>query len=45
MEIAYNRFARTIELPCDLERARITLEGREGMLLLHVTAREEADHV
>jgi HSP20 family protein len=42
MEIAYNRFERTIELPCDLERASITMECREGMLLLHVTAREEA---
>jgi HSP20 family molecular chaperone IbpA len=45
MEIAYNRFERTIELPCDLERARITVEDREGMLLLRVTAKEEADHV
>ena len=42
MEIAYNRFERTIELPCDLERARITMECREGMLLLYVKAREEA---
>ena len=41
MEIAYNRFERTLELPCDLERARITMECREGMLLLHVTAKEE----
>jgi HSP20 family protein len=45
MEIAYNHFERTIELPCDLERATITVEGREGMLLLRVTAREDADHV
>ena len=45
MEIAYNRFERTIELPCDLEHARITVEGREGMLLLRVTAKEDADHV
>ncbi len=45
MEIAYNHFERTFELPCDLERARIIVEGREGMLLLRVTAKEEADHV
>jgi len=45
MEIAYNHFERTIELPCDLERARITVEDREGMLLLRVTAKEDADHV
>jgi HSP20 family molecular chaperone IbpA len=38
MEIAYNRFARTIELPCDLEHARITVECRDGMLLLRVAA-------
>jgi HSP20 family molecular chaperone IbpA len=42
MEIAYNRFERTLELPCDLERARITMECREGMLLLYVKTREEA---
>jgi len=41
MEIAYNRFERIIELPCDLERARITMEGREGMLFLHVRPRED----
>jgi HSP20 family protein len=45
MEIAYNRFERTIELPCDLEHARITVECRDGMLLLRVVAKEEADHV
>jgi HSP20 family molecular chaperone IbpA len=45
MEIAYNRFERTIELPCDLEHARITVEGREGMLLLRVAAKKESDHV
>ena len=36
MEIAYSRFERCINLPCDLERARITSEYREGMLLLRV---------
>jgi HSP20 family protein len=45
MEIAYNRFERTLELPCDLEHARITVEGRDGMLLLRVAAKEDADHV
>ena len=38
MEIAYDRFERTIELPCNLEHARITVEGRDGMLLLRVSA-------
>jgi HSP20 family molecular chaperone IbpA len=36
MEIAYNRFERTIELPCDLAHARIAVECRDGMLLLRV---------
>ena len=36
MEIAYNRFERTIDLPCDLAQARITIECRDGMLLLRV---------
>jgi HSP20 family protein len=45
MEIAYNRFERTIELPCDLEHARISVEGRDGMLLLRVIAKKESDHV
>jgi len=36
MEIAYNRFERTIELPCDLAQAHITVECRDGMLLLRV---------
>jgi HSP20 family protein len=44
MEIAYDRFERTLALPCDLELARITVEGRDGMLLLRVVAREESDH-
>lgn len=36
LEIAYNRFERTITLPCELEQAKITVDYRDGMLLLHV---------
>jgi HSP20 family protein len=36
MEIAYSRFERSISLPCNLEAARIAVEGTEGMLLVHV---------
>ena len=36
MEIAYSRFERSITLPCNLEAARIAIEGAEGMLLVHV---------
>ena len=45
MEIAYDRFERTIELPCDLEHAGITVECREGMLLLRVAVKKESENV
>jgi HSP20 family protein len=36
MEIAYSRFERTLELPCSLERADVTSEYRDGMLLVRI---------
>ena len=36
MEIAYSHFERSISLPCDLEKAKIAAEHREGMLLVHI---------
>ena len=36
LEISYSEFERQIELPCDLARARIDVETREGMVLIHV---------
>jgi HSP20 family molecular chaperone IbpA len=36
MEIAYNRFERTIELPCHLENCDVGLEFRDGLLLVRV---------
>jgi HSP20 family protein len=36
MEIAYSKFERTLELPCDLRRADITTEFRDGMLLVRI---------
>ena len=36
MEIAYNRFERAIEFPCDLRQAEITSEYHDGMLLIHL---------
>jgi HSP20 family protein len=41
MEITYSRFERTLELPCDLERASISADFREGMLLVRVTTEGE----
>jgi HSP20 family protein len=37
MEISYSRFERSIELPCDLERAQIQTSYRDGMLLVGLT--------
>ncbi|MGA2601785.1 MAG: Hsp20/alpha crystallin family protein [Bryobacteraceae bacterium] len=36
MEISYSRFERTIEMPCNLENARVTLEARDGFLLVRI---------
>ncbi len=34
MEIDYNRFARSVELPSNVENAQITTEYQDGMLLV-----------
>ena len=36
MEISYNRFERTIELPCDLEQADIQADYCDVMLLVRI---------
>jgi HSP20 family protein len=36
LEIAYSHFERSIELPSDLESARISTEYRDGMLLVRI---------
>ena len=36
MEISYNRFERTIELPGDLSNAEFGLEAKDGLLLVRV---------
>lgn len=41
MEISYNRFERTIELPCDLAGAEAQLESREGILSLRLSCQGE----
>jgi HSP20 family protein len=40
MEIAYNRFERTLELPCDVGRADVSTDYRDGMLLVNIEQRE-----
>ncbi len=39
MEISYNRFRRTIDLPCDLEDPEIELTVRDGFLFVHLSER------
>jgi HSP20 family protein len=41
MEISYNQFERTIEMPCDLGNARVTLETRDGILLVRMITEGE----
>ena len=36
MEIAYNRFERVIELPCDSKRCRVSIERQDGMLIVRI---------
>lgn len=37
LEISYNRFERTLLLPCNVEAAQITTDYRDGMLLVHLS--------
>ena len=41
MEISYSRFERTIELPYRLDRARLKVQWRDGILLLRVLCQGE----
>ena len=40
MEISYNRFERTIELPCDASQAQLLMEFSNGILLVSVNPEE-----
>jgi HSP20 family protein len=37
MEINYNAFERTVELPCDVDAARWEIDFNNGMLLVRLT--------
>jgi HSP20 family protein len=37
MEISYNRFQRTVALPCDLEAMSVASDYRDGMLVVRLT--------
>lgn len=36
MEISYNRFERSLEMPVDLANARVAIEARNGLLLVRM---------
>lgn len=36
MEISYNRFERSVEMPVNLESARVTVAARNGLLLVRM---------
>ena len=42
LEISYNRFERAVELPGNLERASISTDYRDGMLLVQLITEDEA---
>ena len=37
MEISYNRFERTFEMPVTIENSRITLQAKDGILLVRMS--------
>lgn len=40
MEIAYNRFERTVELPCHFAKPSVSMENRDGILILRLAEEE-----
>lgn len=42
MEISYSRFQRTIELPEDIQSARLAVDYRDGILFVRIGKREES---
>ncbi|MGE5488323.1 MAG: Hsp20/alpha crystallin family protein [bacterium] len=41
MEIAYNRFERTVELPCYFANPAVAIENRNGILIVRLITEEE----
>lgn len=39
LEISYNQFERSLELPCDLDAMDVALDYRDGMLLVRLTCK------
>jgi HSP20 family protein len=43
MEISYSRFQRMIELPDDIQSARMAVDYRDGILTVRIAQREESE--
>ncbi len=43
MEISYNRFERRVDLPVELDGARIVLDYKDGILLVRIRLTGEGD--
>jgi HSP20 family protein len=41
MEISYNRFERSLEMPVNLANAQVTIEARNGLLLVRMITEGE----
>ena len=41
LEISYSRFERTLELPCNVEAARITTDYQYGLLVVRIETEGE----
>ncbi|MGD9723160.1 MAG: Hsp20/alpha crystallin family protein [Pirellulales bacterium] len=40
LEISYNQFERSLELPCDLDAMQVDTEYRDGMLLVRLSCKD-----
>ncbi len=43
MEISYNRFERTLELPCEVNTLDVATQYRDGMLIVQLTCRRPSE--
>lgn len=41
MEISYSRFQRTVELPDDIQTAKVSVDYRDGILFVRIAQTEE----
>jgi HSP20 family protein len=42
MEISYNQFERSLDLPCELDAMRVSTDYRDGMLIVRLRCEEQS---